>query len=982
MSDRMVPFSFDTIMKHVLEEYKSNKTIFGVHKLYSHQTGETIKLFGESLELPFGPAAGPHTQLAQNLIAAYVAGARFFELKTVQTLDGEDLPVSKPCILAQDEGYNVEWSTELYVPEALNEYIKGWFALKLLSKELGLGSDNGFIFNMSVGYDLEGIKSKKIDTFIESLKDASNCDEFLACQQWALDNINLFKNISKEDIMAVSPNICRSITLSTLHGCPPAEIERIATYLINEKKINTFIKCNPTLLGYNTAREILNSLGFDYIQFDDHHFKADLQFADAVPMLERLQQTAANNNLAFGVKLTNTFPVDIAANELPGTEMYMSGRSLFLLSVEVAKRLTKSFNGKLRISFSGGADAGNIKSLYDAGIWPITLATTLLKPGGYNRLAQIADILKAEKANYADISLDKLNLLFDHAKTDKAYQKPIKPSANRKKDDVPLLNCFTAPCRGGCPFGQDIPAYLRAVQNSDFESALRIILDKNPLPFITGTICAHNCTSRCTKSFYGESVDIRKAKLLSAQKAYDKILPTIKQPETNGKRACVIGGGPAGMAAAYLLAKNGTAVDLFEKRDALGGIVRFVIPSFRIKAEDIEKDAALLKQLGVNIHLNTEITSADTLKSYDTIILAIGAWKSGGNVLESGNAIDALDFLQQVENSNYTLPLGEDVAVIGGGNTAMDTARAAKRVKGVKNVRLIYRRNKRFMPADEEELALALADGVEFCELLAPISHSENTLMCEKMTLGAPDEKGRRSPQKTGEMCKIKATTVVAAIGQKIDNSLYNIFGLCNADQAPTINPETLETTVKNVYLIGDGMGGAATVAEAIADASAVVKAVLGNVNNKYEIQNPQATRESALANRGVLGNEKCLECAAVCEACVDVCPNRANVSVYVNDSMPPQIIHVDDMCNECGNCTAFCPYASSPYKDKLTLFKTEKTFSESTNAGFLPLGGTNVTLRLGNKTASYDVADATCDLIPDLRLTIVAALSQLKMLY
>ncbi|MEG1367456.1 MAG: putative selenate reductase subunit YgfK, partial [Oscillospiraceae bacterium] len=152
MSDRMTPIPFGKMMDWVLCEYAKSKTVFGVSKLYKADVNAPkLSLFGENIELPFGPAAGPHTQLAQNIIAAYSAGSRFFELKTVQTLDGEDLPVAKPCINAADECYNVEWSTELWVPDAYNEYVKAWFALKLISRELSLGAEDGFIFNMSVG---------------------------------------------------------------------------------------------------------------------------------------------------------------------------------------------------------------------------------------------------------------------------------------------------------------------------------------------------------------------------------------------------------------------------------------------------------------------------------------------------------------------------------------------------------------------------------------------------------------------------------------------------------------------------------------------------------------------------------------------------------------------------------------------------------------------------------------------------------------
>ncbi len=145
MSDRMTPIPFASLMNWILEE-RASGSVFGVRRPFAAPKGKALELFGERLETPFGPAAGPHTQLAQNIIAAYYAGCRFFELKTVQTLDGEDLPVSKPCIAAVDECYNVEWSTELTVQQAYDEYVKAWFALKLMSWEYDLGRPDGFLF--------------------------------------------------------------------------------------------------------------------------------------------------------------------------------------------------------------------------------------------------------------------------------------------------------------------------------------------------------------------------------------------------------------------------------------------------------------------------------------------------------------------------------------------------------------------------------------------------------------------------------------------------------------------------------------------------------------------------------------------------------------------------------------------------------------------------------------------------------------------
>ena len=180
MSDIMRPMPFGSLMTWALEEYRKSGSLFGVAGPVKNTADSALPIFGEKIEAPFGPAAGPNTQLAQNIVAAYAAGARFFELKTVQTMDGPELAkcISKPCITAGDECYNCEWSTELYVPEAFAEYVKAWVACKLLAKEFGLGDPDGFVFNMSVGYDLAGIQSPKINAFIDGLIEAKDTDAF------------------------------------------------------------------------------------------------------------------------------------------------------------------------------------------------------------------------------------------------------------------------------------------------------------------------------------------------------------------------------------------------------------------------------------------------------------------------------------------------------------------------------------------------------------------------------------------------------------------------------------------------------------------------------------------------------------------------------------------------------------------------------------------------------------------------------------
>ena len=975
MSEIMRPMSIGHLMHWIMSEYEQKKSIFGIEKIVKHENGQALPIYEEKIESPFGPAAGPNSQLAQNIVAAYVAGSRFFELKTVQVMDGADLAacISRPCIIAGDECYNCEWSTELYVPQAFAEYVKAWVACKLIAKEYNLGDPDAFVFNMSVGYDLEGIKSPKVDKYINDMIEAKDTEVFKECINWALEHVNEFKNVDEEYIRSISSNVSNSITESTLHGCPPAEIERIATYLITEKHLNTFIKCNPTLLGYEYARKRLDGLGFDYIAFDDHHFVEDLQWADAVPMLHRLYDLCQEKGLEFGVKITNTFPVDVTRNELPSNEMYMAGRALFPLSIHVARLLTDEFQGKLRISYSGGATIENIKELFDAGIWPITMATNILKPGGYQRMSQIADeLMECGSERFSGVNVAALAAIDDGVEAKAMYRKPVKPLPERHVDKkLPLFDCFNAPCRNGCPIEQDIPAYLQAMVDGDAKKALEIILERNPLPFITGTICPHHCGDKCMRNYYEDTLHIRETKLAAASQAYNEILPALKADgSVAGKKVAIIGGGPAGLAAATFLSRAGVAVTVFERKEQLGGVVRNVIPEFRISADSIDKDVELCKAYGAEFRLGTEVTSVKALKAegYTDVIVSIGAWKPGRSPLAYGEVTDALEFLMEAKKNGASMNIGKDVVVLGGGNTAMDVARAAKRIPGVENVRLIYRRTKRYMPADEEELQLAIEDGVEFLELLAPVGAENGKLKCSVMELGAPDASGRRSPVDTGRTEEYPADTIIAAIGETIDTSLYAELGVeMDAKGRPVVDANMM-TTEAGVYAVGDSRRGPATVVEAIADSAKAAAAIAGISYDKYAEENVAADEKLYTVKKGVQSrdtsktpDDRCLGCPTVCEVCTDVCPNRANVAIHVPGKCKAQIIHVDGMCNECGNCEVFCPYKGGrPYKDKFTLYWTEEDFLDSTNEGFLPLEGTQVKVRLDGKVETVDIAGET----------------------
>ena len=562
-------------------------------------------------------------------------------------------------------------------------------------------------------------------------------------------------------------------------------------------------------------------------------------------------------------------------------------------------------------------------------------------------------------------------------KSDKHHVKAVKPLPSRKINrPVPLTDCFIAPCQEGCPIHQDITRYLQLAGAGEFEQALEVILNKNPLPFITGTICAHNCMSKCTRNFYESPVDIRRTKLEAAEGGFEAVMAKLKAPEvTSDKKAAVVGGGPAGLAAAYFLARGGVKVTLFEKEEKMGGVVRNVIPGFRISDSAIDNDVKLVAAMGVEMVNGKEITDIEALKKdYDYVVLAVGASEQGVLKLEAGDTMNALDFLARFKATEGKVELGKNVVVIGGGNTAMDTARAAKRNAGVEKVSLVYRRTRRYMPADEEELVMAVEDGVEFAELLAPVKLENGVLYCKKMVLGDMDASGRRGVVETDETVEVPADTVIAAVGEKVPGAFYESFGIAlDSRRRPQVNQETLETSVKGVYVAGDGLYGPATVVEGIRDGKMAAEAIIGKTlaEDLFKLSDAETIygRKGRLAeeNDHVVDSARCLSCNSYCENCVEVCPNRANISLVVPGMEKHQIIHVDYMCNECGNCKSFCPWDSAPYLDKFTLFANEADMENSKNQGFTVLDAAAgvCRVRLQGRIMDYTVGTVNAD-VPD----------------
>ena len=686
MSEKMYPIPFRSLMNWILAEREKTGEVFGVHKRWIADPAKTLPIFGEKIESPFGPAAGPNSQLAQNIIAAYVAGARFFEVKTVQKMDGAELAacVPRPCILADDEGYNQEWSTELEVVQALDEYVKAWFALKIMAKVWHYGDPDGFVFNMSVGYDLEGIRGPKIDHYIESMKDASQLPVFAECRKVLTE---LFPE-EAAFIASISPQVSHSVTLSTLHGCPPDEIERIASYLLTEKHVHTFVKCNPTILGYHDARTILDSMGYDYIVFDDHHFNEDLQWKDAVPMFERLQALADHEKLQFGLKLSNTFPVDTTRGELPNDEMYMSGRSLFPLTIEMCRRISAQFGGKMKISFAGGADFFNCDKLLAAGIWPVTVATTILKPGGYNRLTQMAEKTAGMPFRPFDgTDTEAIAALSAACRTDPHHCKPVKPLPDAQvRGKGALVRLLLR------PLPRRLPHRSRTSPSISSCAARACITRRWPLSR-SATLCRSSparsartaAWASARRNFYEDPVHIRAAKLLAAREGHTMPTNGIDRPARlpfAGKRAAIIGGGPTGIAAAYFLGRAGVRLHhLRAHRASSAASSAHVIPAFRISDEAIDQRRRPYAGYGAEVapecrgSLRRRAAQAWAIPTFS---MPAGAWKPG-KLNIPGNVRGVIGWMQE-RKAGANEPLGH-VAVVGGGNTAMDAARVAKRVQ-------------------------------------------------------------------------------------------------------------------------------------------------------------------------------------------------------------------------------------------------------------------------------------------------------------
>ncbi len=389
---------------------------------------------------------------------------------------------------------------------------------------------------------------------------------------------------------------------------------------------------------------------------------------------------------------------------------------------------------------------------------------------------------------------------------------------------------FRSPCQHSCPVHLDIPGYVSLIKEGRFAESYSLIKQRNPFPSICGRICDHPCESKCRRGQVDDPVAIRDLKRFVADWALEndfRRTPPIKGRKE--EKVAIIGAGPAGLSAAWDLAVEGYQVTVFEAQPVAGGLLALAIPDYRLPKEILEKEIDEVAALGVEIKLNTRVMDAEALLSqgYDAVFIATGASLRGEKMLISGEELegvhDALEYLREV-NLGRENRTGERVAIVGGGNSAIDTARVALR-KGAKEVYIVYRREKKGMPAFVEEIEAAEAEGVRIICLAAPIQVlGENGkvtgLRCVRMELEEFDRTGRRRPKPiSGSEFDLKVDMVFEAIGQRPDTFFIKDGGNVQIAKAGNIviDPRTMTTSVKGVFAGGDVATGPATAIQAIA---------------------------------------------------------------------------------------------------------------------------------------------------------------------
>ncbi len=409
------PIPFATLVTRMMREITQCNSVFNFPLkrcfIGSPNHDLSVHFHGNRASTPLGPAAGPHTQMAQNIVLSWLGGARVIELKTVQILD--QLKIARPCIDMRTVGYNIEWSQELRLKQSADEYIKAMMLIEILKHvlqdQLTSGSTDT-LFDMSLGYDLAGIQSGPIRDFITSMQ--SSCTHVNNFRHQIPQEYSFLRDIEFPLF------ITNSVTLSTFHGCPSTQIEHITEHLISEYGLDVVIKLNPTLLGRDQIDYYVHDvMGYHTIHIPNSAYNGELTWEESIDLVRSLSRYANAADLSFGIKLSNTLVVTHDGEYLPINESqkFLSGKPLHILAMRLVKQFRDVFGTDLPISFSAGIDKYNFKDAVALGLIPITVCTDLLQPGGYTRLPAFFKLLIKQMDAFGVSNISSLIERYSHS---------------------------------------------------------------------------------------------------------------------------------------------------------------------------------------------------------------------------------------------------------------------------------------------------------------------------------------------------------------------------------------------------------------------------------------------------------------------------------------------------------------------------------------------------------------------------------------
>ena len=505
------------------------------------------------------------------------------------------------------------------------------------------------------------------------------------------------------------------------------------------------------------------------------------------------------------------------------------------------------------------------------------------------------------------------------------------------RSERPIYVDLLPPCNQGCPAGENVQQWLYRAEEGDYEGAWRQIMSDNPLPAVMGRVCYHPCQTVCNRGFVDEAVGINSIERFLGDKAIEEGWKISVTAPPTGKRVLVIGAGPSGLSAAYHLRRLGHRVTVKDAGPMAGGMMRFGIPKYRLPREILDAEVARIREMGVHFEFNSKVEDVEAAaKQYDAVFVAVGAHigrRAHIPAGESAKIMDAVTMLAGTETGEKPL-LGRRVVVYGGGNTAVDAARTAKRL-GAEEAVILYRRTRDKMPAHDSEVAEAEEEGI-MMRWLSTVKHVDGgSITIEKMEL---DDKG--FPQPTGETEELGADSLIMALGQEADLSLMeNVDSIEIEDGVVKVNSQMM-TGLQGVFAGGDMVPSERTVTVAIGHGKKAARyidaylrgghytapekhpvATLGRMNTWYYADAPKQVRQRIEGARrsstfdevvqgldeesAVFEARRCMSCGNCfgCDNCFGVCPDNA-----ITKLKPGEYEFKYDYCKGCGLCAEECP--------------------------------------------------------------------------